>query len=53
MYSKTSLNSAAATVNATNAAPMKAPSGVKTTAEAANEALTAKTGIGMGQKYCY
>ena len=50
LFNKTSLNSAAATVNATNASPIKAPSGVKTTAEAANEALQAKTGNGMGQK---
>jgi flagellar basal-body rod modification protein FlgD len=50
LYSNTSLNSAAATVNSTNANPIKAPTGVKTTADAANEALSAKTGNGMGQK---
>ena len=50
LYNNTSLNSAAATVNAANASPIKAPSGVKTTADAANEALTAKTANGMGQK---
>jgi flagellar basal-body rod modification protein FlgD len=50
LYNKTSLNSAAATVNAANASPIKAPAGVKTTAEAANEALNAKAGNNMGQK---
>jgi flagellar basal-body rod modification protein FlgD len=50
LYNKTSLNSAAATVNAANSSPIKAPAGVKTTAEAANEALNAKTGNNMGQK---
>ena len=44
-----SLNAAAATANA--GSKMKAPAGVKTTADAANEALTAKAGSnGMGQK---
>jgi flagellar basal-body rod modification protein FlgD len=50
LYNKTSLNSAAATVNAANSSPIKAPAGVKTTAEAANEALNAKAGNNMGQK---
>ena len=44
-----SLNAAAATANA--GSKINAPSGIKTTADAANEALTAKTGSnGMGQK---
>ena len=44
-----SLNAAAATANA--GSKIKAPAGVKTTADAANEALTAKAGSnGMGQK---
>ena len=45
-----SLNAAAATANA--GSKMKAPAGVKTTADAANEALTAKSGTSasMGQK---
>ena len=43
-----SLNAAAATAN--SGSSIKAPSGVKTTADAANEALTAKAGSGMGQK---
>ncbi|MEY3778115.1 MAG: Basal-body rod modification protein FlgD [Pseudomonadota bacterium] len=45
-----SLNSAAATANA--GSKIKAPAGIKTTADAANEALTAKGGTtaGMGQK---
>lgn len=43
-----SLNAAAATANSGSA--IKAPSGIKTTADAANEALTAKSGSGMGQK---
>jgi flagellar basal-body rod modification protein FlgD len=43
-----SLNAAAATAN--SGANIKAPAGLKTTADAANEALTAKSGSGMGQK---
>ena len=44
-----SLNAAAATANA--GSKINAPAGIKTTADAANEALTAKTGSnGMGQK---
>jgi len=45
-----SLNASAATANA--GSKIKAPAGVKTTADAANEALTAKSGTssGMGQK---
>ena len=43
-----SLNAAASTTNSGSA--IKAPSGIKTTADAANEALTAKSGSGMGQK---
>ena len=45
-----SLNAAAATANA--GSKIKAPAGVKTTADAANEVLTAKSGTsaGMGQK---
>jgi len=45
-----SLNAAAATANA--GSKIKAPAGLKTTADAANEALTAKSGTssGMGQK---
>ena len=44
-----SLNAAAATANA--GSKMKAPTGLKTTADAANEALMAKSGsTGMGQK---
>ena len=43
-----SLNAAAATANA--GSNIKAPAGVKTTADAANEALTAKSDSGMGQK---
>ena len=45
-----SLNSAAATANA--GSKIKAPAGLKTTADAANEALTAKSGTSaaMGQK---
>jgi flagellar basal-body rod modification protein FlgD len=45
-----SLNAAAATANA--GSKINAPAGIKTTADAANEALTAKSGTsaGMGQK---
>lgn len=43
-----SLNAAASTTNSGSA--IKAPSGIKTTADAANEVLTAKSGSGMGQK---
>jgi flagellar basal-body rod modification protein FlgD len=43
-----SLNAAAATANA--GTKIKAPTGVKTTVDAANETLTAKASSGMGQK---
>jgi flagellar basal-body rod modification protein FlgD len=43
-----SLNAAAATANA--GSNIKAPAGVKTTADAANETLAAKKDSGMGQK---
>ena len=43
-----SLNAAAATANA--GSNIKAPAGVKTTVDAANEALTAKSDSGVGQK---
>ena len=43
-----SLNAAAATAN--SGTKIKAPTGVKTTVDAANETLTAKAASGMGQK---
>ena len=50
LSTNTSLNAAAATANA--GSKRKAPAGLKTTADAANEALTAKSGTSasMGQK---
>ena len=43
-----SLNAAAAVSN--SGSKLKAPAGIKTTVDAANETLVAKAGSGMGQK---
>lgn len=48
LSSNTSLNAAAAIAN--SGSKIKAPASVKTTVDAANEALAAKPGSGMGQK---
>ena len=48
LSANTSLNAAAAIAN--SGSKIKAPANVKTTVDAANEALAAKPGSGMGQK---